>query len=561
VKDPARERKRITRRLLKLLTPYRWWIAAGVLLSFATVGSSIGLMAMSAYLISKAAITTEIVDLSLLITWVRFFAIARAAFRYIERVITHQTTFRILTHLRVWFYQAIEPLAPARLQTYRSGDLLARIITDIETLENFYVRVAIPPLAAALVTALACAILGSFDLWLGIALLVFLALTGIALPWVSRWLSRRPAAYSIAGRAELNSVLVDQIQGISDLLVYGQEREQQTRIIQLDHALNRSQEHLATIRGMTDGLAALLTSLAGLTILFLAIPLVSAGRIQGVYLALLPLAAIASFEAVQPLSLAYQNLESSQSAARRLFEMVDTVPGIPDTGQPSPRPHDNSLEFHNLHFRYAENEPPVLSGVTFFIPDGGCTTVIGPSGAGKSTLVNLLLRFWDYHEGEIRIGGHELHDYSPEDVRKLLSVVSQQIHLFNGSLRDNLWLANPDASEAQMIEACQQAQLHDFIQALPEGYGTMIGENGLLLSGGERQRLALARAFLKNAPILILDEATANLDALTEEKIITALEPFINGRTTMIISHQRSMLEPGSQVILLENGRIIASAG
>ena len=312
------------------------------------------------------------------------------------------------------------------------------------------------------------------------------------------------------------------------------------------------------IRGMTDGLAALLTGLAGLTILFLAIPLVSDGKIQGVYLALLPLAAIASFEAVQPLSLAYQNLESSQTAARRLFELVDAAPRDLGSSPPSPKPRDYSLEFHNLNFRYAEDEAPALSEVSFTIPDGGCVAVIGPSGAGKSTLVNLLLRFWDYQGGEIYIGGHELREYTEEDVRKMLSVVSQQSHLFNGSLRDNLWLANPDANEAEMSEACQQAQLYDFIQTLPEGLGTMIGENGLLLSGGERQRLAIARALLKNAPILILDEATANLDVITEEKIFSALTPFMKERTTLIISHQRAVFGITNQIIAMENGRIIA---
>jgi ATP-binding cassette subfamily C protein CydC len=547
----------ITRRLIMLLGPYRWWIVAGVLLSFATVGSSIGLMAMSAYLISKAAITTEVADLSLAITWVRFFAIARAAFRYLERVATHRTTFHILTHLRVWFYQSIEPLAPARLQQYRSGDLLSRIIADIETLENFYVRVVIPPLAAALVTVLAFTILGRFDLWLGVVLLVFLALTGFALPLISRRLSQQPADHSIAVRAELNAVLVDQIQGISDLLVYGQQEEQQTRLTQLNKALTRNQERLAMIRGMADGLTVLLTGLAGLTILFIAIPMISTGKIDGVYLALLPLAAIASFEAVQPLSLAFQNLESSQSAAQRLFELIDCEPEVPNISRQSPQPHDYNIEFRNLQFRYAEDEPLALSGVSFTVPAGECTTLVGPSGAGKSTLVHLLLRFWDYREGEILIGGHVLHDYQVDDLRKMFSVVSQQTHLFNGSLRDNLWLANPDASEAQLIEACQQAQLHDFIQALPEGYGTIIGENGLLLSGGERQRLAIARALLKNAPILILDEATANLDALTEEKLFQALMPFMNGRTTLIISHQRTSLDHPDHVFYMENGQII----
>lgn len=547
-------------RLFKLISPYRWWVVAGVLLSFATVGSSVGLMAMSAYLISKAAIATEIVELSLAITFVRAFAISRAGFRYVERVITHRATFRILTHLRVWFYRSIEPLAPARLQKYRSGDLLARIVADIETLENFYVRVVVPPLAAALVTALACTILGSFDIWLGLALLFFLALTGIVLPLLSRRLSQTPAVELAAARADLNAVLVDEIQGAADLIAYGQEEEHLLRVTRLDRALARAQERLAVIRGLGDGLTALLTSLAGLTILFLAIPLVSDGKIDGVYLALLPLTAIASFEAVQPLTLAFQNLEASRAAADRLFELIDTPAAVHDLDHPSPQPVDFSLEVSNLCFRYTPDGPPVLDGVSLSIPAGQCTALVGPSGAGKSSLVHLLQRFWDYQEGEIRIGGYELHEYQAEDVRRLVSVVSQQTYLFNSSLRDNLWLANPEAGDEQLWEACRQAQLDEFIKGLPQGLDTMIGENGLLLSGGERQRLAIARALLKDVPILILDEATANLDAITEHKVLQALEGFRVGRTTLIISHTRNSLQHVDQVVTLENGRVVKPA-
>ena len=228
-------------RLLKLIAPFKWWVALGILLSFLTIGSSVGLMAMSAYLISRAALVQDIADIALAITAVRVFAIGRAAFRYLERYFTHTATFRILTHLRVWFYASIEPLAPARLMAYRSGDLLARIVADIETLENFYVRVVVPPIAAALVTALACAILGAFDATLAVVLLAFLILTGVILPSVSRRISQGPATALITTRAELNAVLVDEIQGIADLLAFDQSSQHQARILALSHALHRAQ--------------------------------------------------------------------------------------------------------------------------------------------------------------------------------------------------------------------------------------------------------------------------------------------------------------------------------
>lgn len=546
-------------RLLTLMAPFRWWIIAGVLLSFATTGASVGLMAVSAYLISKAALVTDTADLNVIITGVRFFAISRAALRYAERYVTHLATFRILTRLRVWFYRAVEPLAPARLMQYRSGDLLTRIVADIETLENFYLRVVIPPLAAVLVTLLACLILGSFDVWLAVALLVFVVLTGVVLPLVTRWLSRQPAPEMIAARAEMNASLVDEVQGIADLLAYGQEEAYQARALSLSQQLNRVQERLAVIRGMGNGLAALFTSLAALTVLFLAIPLVTNGQIEGVYLALLPLTAIASFEAVQPLAQAMQMLESSQAAARRVFELVDAEPAVIDPVLPlSPPTRAIGIEVSDLYFRYAPDQALALDGISFAVPPGGRIAIMGPNGSGKSTLMNLLLRFWDYDQGSIRIDGQELHAYRADDVRELIGVVPQHTHLFNATIRDNLYLADPEASQDDLVAACQQAQLHEFIQSLPQGYDTLIGENGQLLSGGERQRLAIARAILKNAPILILDEATSQLDALTEQRLMESLEPFMAGRTTFIISHRRAGFERIDQVIALEEGRVVA---
>jgi ATP-binding cassette subfamily C protein CydC len=543
-------------RLLHLLAPFRWWIALAVLLSFGTIGASVGLMAMAAYLISKAALTTYMVDLSLTITAVRFFAISRAVLRYVERYITHHTTFQILTHLRTWFYAAIEPLAPARLWQYRSGDLLTRIMADMETLENFYIRAIVPPLAAVLVTAVACGILGIFDVWLGVALLFFLLLTGVALPLTIGWLSRQPSGEMIAARASLNAALVDEIQGIADVLAFGQAEAFQGRTQQLTQELNQVQERLALVRGLGNGLAALFTGLAGLTVLWLAIPLVTGGQIEGVYLALIPLTAVAAFEAVQPLSQAWQVLAESKAAAQRLFELIDAPPPIHDPKNPAPWPSQFGLDFYNLTFRYAPDQPPALADLNVSIAPGESVALVGPSGAGKSTLINLLVRFWDYDTGQICLNGRDLHEYRAEEVRQMIAVVSQQTHLFNSTVRDNLRLAKADATDDEIEAACRQAQIHEFISGLPLGYGTVIGENGRLLSGGERQRLSLARAILKDAPILVLDEATAHLDAVTEGKVMEALAEFKNGRTTLVIAHHHPILAHCDRVLTLEKGKI-----
>lgn len=544
-------------RLLRLLAPFRYWVVLAVLLSFGTVGASVGLMAVSAYLISKAAVTNAVVDLSLAITGVRFFAISRAALRYTERYITHRTTFRILTHLRTWFYEAIEPLAPARLLVYRSGDLLTRIMADIETLENFYIRVIVPPLAAVLVTAFACAILGYFSIQLAIALLVFLLLTGIVLPLISGWLSRQPNAAVVATRAELNAALVDEIQGLADVLAFGQAAQFQMRTEQLNRELNHQQEWLAQVRGLVNGLTAMLTGLAGLTILLLAIPLVTGGSIAGVYLALLPLTAVAAFEAVQPLSMAWQVLEESRAAGQRLFDLIDAQPAVLEPSQPVPAPTHFDLRIENLSFRYEPEQPFVLNGLNLTLQPGERVGIIGPSGSGKSTLANLLVRFWDYNQGRILLDGRDLRDYDPEDVRRCIAVVSQRTHLFNSTVRDNLRLADPDAGDEAIEAACRLAQIHEFIMGLPRGYATLIGENGLLLSGGERQRLSLARAILKDAPIIILDEATAHLDPQTEEALIAALDGYTNGRSVIMIAHDPATLSFCDRLLRLEGGRLV----
>jgi ATP-binding cassette subfamily C protein CydC len=547
-------------RLLKLLAPFRWWIALATLLGFATIGSGVGLMAMSAYLISRAVVVSSVAELSLAIAAVRLFALSRAALRYAERYLTHLTTFRILTRLRVWVYSALEPLAPARLQRYRSGDLLTRVVADIETLEQFYARVVTPPVVAALITALACAILGAFDVWLAAALLLFLLLTGVGLPLATQWLGREPSGALIATRAELNARMVDQLQGAEELLSFGQEESYRTSALALSDQLNRLQQRLAIIRGLGVALGGLLASLAGLTVLWLAVPLVSSGHIGGVYLAVLPLTAMASFEAVQPLALALQNLEASRAAARRLFELIDAAPEISNEPASSPVPQDYTLVARHVTFAYAADEPPALADVSFSIPAGGCLAIIGPSGAGKSTLAQLLLRLWDYQEGEMSLGGHDLRAYRPDDARALFSVVAQDTHLFNGTIRDNILLARGDASDEEIEAAARQAQLHEFIRTLPQGYDTLVGENGARLSGGERQRIAIARAILKDAPILLLDEATAHLDAITAGDIMQTLRGLMTTQTTLILAHDLRGLDFVERVLRLDAGHMVSSS-
>lgn len=544
-------------RLLKQLAPFKWWVTLAALLGFATVGSSIGLMATSAYIIAKAALHPSIAVLQVSIVGVRFFGISRGVFRYLERYVSHQVTFRLLRRLRVWFYRALEPLAPARLMQFRSGDLLSRIVADIESLEHFYVRVIAPPVVAVLVGLLMWLLMARFDLRLAAVTLAFLALAGAGLPVLARLLSRELGRRTVATRAELNATLVEGIQGMADLLLSMRETGHRQRVRRLSGELVDLQERMAWIGGLQAAGSGLLANWLTIAILLIAIPLVSQGRLDGVYLALLVLAAIASFEAVTPLPEAFQHLESSLAAARRLFEIVDAAPAVCDPPEPSPQPLDYSLKVEHLRFRYSPGEPLALDGLSLDLPQGGRLAIVGPSGAGKSTLVNLLLRFWAHQQGQIWLGGHELARYRQEDARRLFGVVSQHTHLFNGTIRENLLIARPEAGEGELFAVARQAQIHEFIQTLPQGYDTWIGEQGLRLSGGERQRLAMARALLKDAPYLILDEPTANLDPLVEREVMQTIQTLLGGRTVLMITHRLVGLEAMDEILVLEGGRVV----
>ncbi|MGC8878771.1 MAG: thiol reductant ABC exporter subunit CydC [Anaerolineae bacterium] len=544
-------------RLVRLIGPYAPRMALALLASFATIASSIGLMATAAHIIASAAYHPPLAALQVAIVGVRFFGIARGVLRYLERYLSHHVTLRLLAHLRVWFYRALEPLAPARLLDYRSGDLLSRIISDIETLEHFYLRVLAPPGVALLCAVLIGGFIARYDMPAAVVVLVFLLVTGALLPIATRLLSRSPERQLVDARALLAAALVDTIQGLAELLAFNRALEQHARLMQLNDHLIQIQSRVVRLAALNEALGGLLANLAAAALLVITIPLVRDSRLDGVSLAVLLLATLASFEAVAPLPAAFQQLENNLAAARRLFEVIDAPPAVRDIAATSPQPVDYGLEVEALRFRYAPDAPFTLDGITFHVPDGGRVAIVGASGSGKTTLVNLLLRFWEYSEGNIRLGGHDLRVYRAEDVRRLIGVVTQHTYLFNGTLRENLLLARPGASEGELWHILEVAQLADFVRHLPEGLDTWIGEQGVRLSGGERQRLAIARVLLRDTPILILDEPTANLDALTERGLWHALEALMHGRTCIVITHRLVALEAVDEVLVLQAGRIV----
>ncbi len=557
------------RRLASFIIPYWPQVLLSVLLGALTIGSSIALMSTSAWLISTAAIAVSVADLGVAVVGTRFFGIARGVFRYLERLASHALTFRILAKLRVWFYQAIEPLAPARLMSVRSGDLLSRVISDVETLDNIFVRVLAPPLVAVVVVLGMAVFMGSFAPALGFVITVFLLAIGVGLTALSLTLNRRLGGQLVESRSALRADLVDAVQGLPDLIAFGQEKAYLARVQQKGREFSTVQTQMARFNGLQSSLNSLLTGLGVWTLLFLSLPLVNSGEIKGVYLAVIVLASMASFEAVQNLPQAAQLLEANLQSAKRLFEIADIEPAAQEPAAPLPRPASADLRARDLSFSYipdskvsrlwsdsAKSGDFALRGLSFDLPAGKKLAIVGPSGAGKSTIANLLMRFWDA-EG-ILLDGHDIRAYSQVDARRMFSLVGQSTYLFNASLRENLLLARPWATPEEIESACRAAQLHDFVLTLPNGYETLVGERGVNLSGGERQRVAIARALLKDAPIFIFDEPTANLDTATERRLIDTLHAVTENRSVLWITHRLVGLEAVDEILVLDAGKIVA---
>jgi ATP-binding cassette, subfamily C, bacterial CydC len=546
---------RIFLRLAGFLKPHIPRVMLAILLGVATVTSNVGLLATAAYVISASALVAFLGSLVIPIYLVRLFGVSRAGARYAERLISHNLTFKLLADIRTWFYTRLEPLAPARLLRHRTGDLLSRIVGDVEELQNVYLRIIAPVAVASVTSLLTFALLYSFGPPLAFVALGFLLAAGIGVPILVRNLAGGLGRRQLGLRGELNAGILDGVQGAQDLLAFGREHDHERNIATLNRRLGRMQGKMAFITGLQDALGDLLMNLAMTSVLVLAIPLVSGGEVRGVLLAFLALVVLGSFEAVQPLGTAFQFLGRSVGAAERIFEIVDAEPEVQDPATPLSIPRDHKLEFDKVGFRYKDGF--ALEDVSFTLEPGKRIAIVGPSGAGKSTLVGLVLRFWNPKEGEISIGDCNVREYAQDDVRALIGVVSQDTHVFNDTLRANLLLARPEATEDDLRVVLAQAQLDELVERLPRGLESPLGEQGLKLSGGERQRLSVARALLKDAPLLVLDEPTANLDPATERELLDAVYRSAQDRATLVITHRLVRMQEMDEILVLERGRIV----
>jgi thiol reductant ABC exporter CydC subunit len=539
-------------RLLALAEAPPSRVALSVGLGAATVLCGVGLMATAGYLISRAAERPAVLSLTVAIVCVRFFGLARPIARYFERLASHDLALRALGRARVRVYERVEPLAPAQLEGYRRGDLLSRMVADVDSLQNLHLRGVGPPLVALVAGAVSVAVTAAFLPAAALVLAAGLLTAGIAVPAVAGSLDRQAGGLEAAARGALTAELVETVRGASELAVYGAERERLGSLRAADRGLVQLARKAALVDGAGDGLRLLVTGLTVAGVLAVAVSSHAADGLDRVLIAMLGLLALASFEAVQPLSEAARELTETLAAGERLLELTDREAAIVDPDDPIPVPTEPfAVALEGVRARYAQDEPLVLDGIDLRLEPGRRLALVGPSGAGKTTVANLLVRFLDPEAGRVTLGGRDLRDYRQEDVRRAIAVAGQDSHLFSTSIRENVRLGRDDATDGEIEDTLRRTRILNWVRSLPQGWDTLVGEEGRELSGGQRQRLVVARALLTGAPVLVLDEPTAHLDAPTAERLMEDVLDAAGDRSLLLITHRSEGLDRMDEVVAL----------
>jgi thiol reductant ABC exporter CydC subunit len=567
---------------LALARPAAGRLALATLLGAGAVAAAIGLIATSAWLISRSAQRPQESAVAIAIVGVQFFALSRGLCRYAERIVGHDAAFRVLSDLRVSVYERLERLAPLGLPAFGSGDLLARLIGDIDSLQDLLLRV-VPPFAIALVVGAATV---GLVWWMlpaaGLILLVALLIAGTLVPWLTGTLAARTEARQAAARGELTSSVVDLIEGAPELAVNGATAEQLGRAMAADAEITQLAGAAARTAGIGQGLTSLCVGLAMWGALLVGVSAVHAGRLEGVLLAGIALIPLVAFELVTGLPAATQTLQRVRRSAARVFEVMDTPPPVLEPAHPlalplplalpspsalpsplvpaspgtrSPQPH--TLRVRDLRYSYPGATRWALDGIALDLSPGRRVAVVGPSGAGKSTLAGVLLRFLSYQEGSVTLDDLELAQLDGDQCRRVVGLVSQDAHVFDNTLEENLRLAKREATAEEIDGALAGARLLDWTRELPLGLATEVGERGARMSGGQRQRLAIARALLADFPLLVLDEPGEHLDTLTADAIVADLLAITRDRATLLITHRLTGLQDVDEVVVLDHGRVL----
>ncbi|MFI7349065.1 thiol reductant ABC exporter subunit CydD [Streptomyces sp. NPDC049936] len=533
-------------------------LGLGLLLGSLALGSAVGLMATSGYLISRASEQPPVLYLMVAVTATRAFGIGRAVFRYAERLVTHDAVLRMLADTRVAVYRRLERLAPAGLRRTRRGDLLSRLVADVDALQDYWLRWLLPAGGAVVVSAASI----GFTAWLlpeaGAVLAAGLLAAGVGVPLVTGAVARRAERRLAPARGVLATRVADLLTGTAELTVAGALPGRAAEARRADGTLTRIASRAATATALGDGLTALISGLTVTGAALVGAQAVAADRLAGVAMAVVVLTPLAAFEAVLGLPLAVQYRQRVRRSAERVYEVLDAPEPVREPETPRQAPSSPfPVVLRGLAARHAGQDRDALAGLDLTLAEGRRVAVVGPSGSGKTTLAQTLLRFLDADAGSYTLAGVDAYALAGDDVRRLVGLCAQDAHLFDSSVRENLLLARKDATEAALRDALARARLLEWADSLPDGLDTLVGAHGARLSGGQRQRLALARALLADFPVLVLDEPAEHLDLPTADALTADLLAATEGRTTLLITHRLAGLRAVDEVLVLDRGRVV----
>jgi len=558
--EPVRRGRRggVPARVRAMAGPRRGRLMSALLLGSLALGSAVGLMATSGWLISRASQQPPVLYLMVAVTATRAFGIGRAVFRYAERLVSHDAVLRMLADTRVAVYRRLERLAPAGLRTTRRGDLLSRLVTDVDALQDYWLRWLLPAASAAVVSAGSVA----FTAWLlppaGAVLAAGLLAAGVGVPLVTAAVARRAERRLAPARGVLATRVADLLTGTAELTVAGALPARTAEARRADAELTRITSRAATATALGDGLTALISGLTVAATALVGAQAVADGRLSGVVMATVVLTPLAAFEAVLGLPLAAQYRQRVRRGAERVFEVLDAPEPVREPERPEKAPGTPfPVVLKGLAARYEGQQRDAVGGVELVLERGRRTAVVGPSGSGKTTLAQVLLRFLDARAGTYTLGGVDASGMDGDDVRRMVGLCAQDAHLFDSSVRENLLLARRTAADSELRDVLGRVRLLDWADGLPDGLDTLVGEHGARLSGGQRQRLALARALLADFPVLVLDEPAEHLDLATADALTADLLAATQGRTTLMITHRLAGLEAADEVIVLAGGQVV----
>ncbi|HFP9397450.1 TPA: heme ABC transporter ATP-binding protein/permease CydC [Klebsiella michiganensis] len=544
---------------LALYKRHKWLLLLGIVLAIVTLLASIGLLTLSGWFLSASAVVgvAGIYSFNYMLpaAGVRGAAIIRTAGRYFERLVSHDATFRVLQHLRVFTFSKLLPLSPAGLARFRQGELLNRVVADVDTLDHLYLRV-ISPLVGALVVILVVTVgLSVLDVTLALTLGGIMLLTLLVMPPLF-YRAGKPAGESITRlRGQYRQHLTSWLQGQAELMLFNASDRYRQQMEKKEARWLDAQRRQAELTALSQALMLLIGGIAVIAMLWLASAGVGGDTQPGALIALFVFCALAAFEALAPVTGAFQHLGQVIASAKRITQITEQEPEVAfpqGEGQTLDRV---SLRLHQVTFSYPQQPSPALDKVSLQIEAGEHIAILGRTGCGKSTLLQLLTRAWDPAEGEILLNNQPLGQFNEATLRRAMSVVPQRVHLFSATLRDNLLLASPGASDARLAQTLERVGLAKLLE--DSGLNSWLGEGGRQLSGGELRRLAIARALLHDAPVMLLDEPTEGLDATTESQILDLLAEVMREKTVLMVTHRLRGLARFNQIIVMDNGKII----